>query len=561
MSLQECIQIALGQRPAALAIQHVRVFHLTTGEWEEDTDIALDSQGRIAAVGRGYDGVEVVPGKGLVAVPGFIDAHMHLESSLMIPRNYERMVTAYGVTTAVCDLHELANVVGEAAFDYCLQASQAMAMSLLVRISPCVPATPLETSGFTVDAQCLRRWRERHPELGLGELMNVPGVLNRDGELMAKVEGASFLDGHCPMVTGRALNAYLATGVRNDHESSTLEEAREKLRRGLQVLIREGSAARNLEALLPLMTLENSMRLGFCTDDRNPLDMEEEGHLDAMVRRAIRAGIPPLVAYRVASYSAAQGLGLTDRGLIAPGMRGDILLLSDWKECRLERVFVAGVPRERLFQKGRKDAFPSEEPFLHTVKCRPMTPEDFPLPPRDGRLHPVIGVLDGSLLTERLSLPADAPGVLPVAVVERHGKNGNVGRGLVRGFALKAGALASSVGHDSHNLCVVGTSPQAMAEAANALRESQGGFVAVRPDGTRVLLPLPVGGLMSQEEGPVLADRLRELHQAARELGCPLHAPFLQLAFVPLAVIPHLKLTDRGLVDVDAFRLLSPGEC
>ncbi len=560
MSLTERIQVAMKRKPAARVIRKVRVFHLTTGEWEEDTDIALDSRGWIAAVGPGYEGEEVISGEGLIAVPGFVDAHVHLESSLMTPRRYERMVTAHGVTTAVCDPHELANVVGEAAFAYYLQAACALKMSLVVRLSSCVPATSLETSGATVDSGCLRRWREKYPGLGLGELMNVPGVLFQDPEVMAKLEGAPFLDGHCPMVSGEALNAYLSVGVRNDHECSALPEAREKLRRGLQVLIREGSAARNLEALLPLLTLENSGQLAFCTDDRSPLDMEERGHLDAMVRRAIQAGVPPLVAYRVASVSAARGLGLTDRGLIAPGKRGDILLLSDLENCRIQRVFVGGIPREQLDQVEENADFPSEEPFLHTVRCRLMTPEDFPLLPRDGRPRPVMGVTDGSLLTERLSLPADAPDVLPVAVVERHGKNGNVGRGLVRGFGLQAGALASSVGHDSHNLCVVGTSPQAMAQAINALRESQGGFAVVRQDGSCLRLPLPVAGLISLEEGPALATRLRELHQAARELGCPLHDPFLQLAFLPLPVIPHLKLTDKGWVDVDAFRLLAPEE-
>lgn len=561
MSIAERIQVAMKRKPAARVIRRVRVFHLTTGEWEEDTDIALDSQGWIAAVGPGYEGEEVISGEGLIAVPGFVDAHMHLESSLMTPRQYERMVTAHGVTTAVCDPHELANVAGEAAFAYYLQAAQALKMSLVVRLASCVPATTLETSGAAVGAPCLKRWREKDPGLGLGEFMNVPGVLFQDPEVLAKLEGDPFVDGHCPMVSGEALNAYLSVGVRNDHECSSLPEAREKLRRGIQVLIREGSAARNLEALLPLMTLENSYQLAFCTDDRNPLDMEEGEHLDAMVRRAIQAGVSPLVAYRVASDSAARGMGLTDRGLVAPGRRGDILLLSDLEECRIQRVLVGGVPREELDLAEEGATFPSEEPFLHSVRCRPMTPEDFPLLPRDGRLHPVMGMADGSLLTERLSLPVDAPDVLPVAVVERHGKNGNVGRGLVRGFGLRAGALASSVGHDGHNLCVVGTSPQAMSQAVNALRESQGGFAVVDADGSCLLLPLPVAGLMSQEEGPVLANRLRKLHQAARELGCSLRDPFLQLAFLPLAVIPHLKLTDRGLVDVDAFRLLSPEEC
>ncbi len=557
MSMTERIQVAMKEIPASLILRNVRIFHLTTGEVEEN-DIVLDDEGMIAAVGRGYEGRRVIDGRGAYAVPGFVDAHFHLESTLTTPRLYQQNVTAHGVTTAVCDPHELANVVGEAAFDFYLKSAAAMRMSLVVRLSSCVPATGLETSGAVIDAAALERWRAARPGLGLGEFMNVPGVVWRDPAVIRKLLPGGFVDGHCPGATGETLNAYCSTGIRNDHECSTVTEAMEKLRRGMQIFIREGSAARNLDALMPLLTLENSMQLAFCTDDQSPLDRQERGHIDSMVRRAIAAGVSPLVAYRVASFSAARGLELWDRGLIAPGRRGDIVLLSNLEECRIQQVFVRGLPQEELWNGEDPARYPSPEAFRNTVKCRAVTAEDFPMPPRDDTKRLVMGVRDGDLATDRLELSTREPDVLPLAVVERHGRNGNIGHGLVHGFQLKGGAIASTVGHDSHNICVVGASSQAMADAVNALRESQGGFVVVSPDGGKALLPLPLGGLFTDASTDALVENLRVLHKAALELGCPLRDPFLQLAFLPLPVIPHLKLTDRGLVDVDAFQLLPP---
>jgi adenine deaminase len=557
MSMTERIQVAMKEIPASLILRNVRILHLTTGEVEE-SDIVLDDEGMIAAVGRGYEGKRVIDGRGAYAVPGFIDAHFHLESTLTTPRLYQQNVTAHGVTTAVCDPHELANVVGEAAFDFYLKSAEAMRMSLIVRLSSCVPATGLETSGVVIDAAALARWRAAHPELGLGEFMNVPGVVWRDPAVIQKLLPGGFVDGHCPGASGETLNAYCSTGIRNDHECSTVAEAQEKLRRGMQIFIREGSAARNLDALMPLLTLENSMQLALCTDDQSPLDRQERGHIDSMIRRAIAAGVSPLVAYRVASFSAARGLELWDRGLIAPGRRGDIVLLSNLEECRIQQVFVKGLPQEELWDSEDPARYPSPEPFRNTVKCRAVIAADFPMPPQDDVKRLVMGVRDGDLVTDRLELSTRESDVLPLAVVERHGHNGNIGHGLVHGFCLKGGAIASTVGHDSHNICVVGTSSQAMADAVNALRESQGGFVVVSPDGTKTLLPLPLGGLFTDVPTDALVENLRVLHKAALDLGCPLRDPFLQLAFLPLPVIPHLKLTDRGLVDVDAFQLLPP---
>lgn len=552
MSISERIEVGRGERPAALVVKGVRVFHLTTGEFE-DADIAIAPDGVIAAVGQGYSGVKEIDGSGLTAVPGFIDAHVHIESSLMTPAEYERCVLKHGVTTAICDPHELANVVGTDAFRFYMDASKALTMDLRVRLSSCVPATNMETSGAVVTADELSEWRRRYPEAGLAEFMNVPGVLFRDAEVLKKISSFEYIDGHCPLLSGHDLNAYVAAGVRNCHESSLLGEAQEKIRRGLQVFIREGSAARNLDALMPLMTLENSPFLAFCTDDRNPLDMEEGGHIDSMIARSIANGISPLVAYRVASLSAARGLGLYDRGLIAPGQRADIVLLDDLERCRIKETIVNGVPFDEINYEF--DELPDASSFKNSVKCRRVSAEDFN-EEKAGRVR-VIGIVDGSLVTESLELEVSDEDVLPVAVLERHGKNGNISHGYVRGFGLKRGAIASSVGHDSHNICVVGTNAEDMACAVNALRNAQGGFAAACDGKVTGLLALPCAGLFSDKSAEEIICGLRAIREAVTALGCTLREPFLQLAFIPLPVIPHLKLTDCGLVDVDSFSFVS----
>ena len=383
--------------------------------------------------------------------------------------------------------------------------------------------------------------------------MNVPGILFKDPEVLRKLSLFDFIDGHCPLVGGKELNAVASVGIRNCHESSVLAEAQEKLRRGLQVLVREGSVARNLDTLMPLLTIENSPFIAFCTDDRNPLDLQEDGYIDSMIARTIAAGVPPIVAYRAATWSASRAFGLKDKGRIAPGRRADIVLLSDFESCKVEKVLVNGIPADEISYRNRK--MPTTDRFRNTVKCRAMTSDDFRFDSK-GEV-PVIGVHDGNIVTDFLRMPVDAEDVLPIAVIERHGKNGNIGKGFVHGFGLRNGAIASSVGHDSHNLCVVGTNPEDMAAAVNALRESQGGFAVANGGKTTAIVPLPLAGLFSDQSSEIIADQLRILYKAVSDCGCPLKAPFLQLAFIPLPVIPHLKLTDKGIVDVDAFRIIN----
>ncbi|MBQ9369063.1 MAG: adenine deaminase [Victivallales bacterium] len=550
MNLIERIETARSERKAALVVKNARIFHLTDGSFET-ADIAITGDGVIAGIGTGYEGERELDATGLTAMPGFIDAHLHIESSLMTPFEFERCALQHGVTTVASDPHELANVVGTTAFQYFFDCAEKLAMTLLVRLSSCVPATVFETSGANITADDLEQWHARHPKAALAELMNVPGVLNKDAQTLRKINSFDYIDGHCPLVSGKDLNAYISVGVRNDHESSQLEEAREKIRRGLQVFIREGSAARNLEAFIPLLTLENAPFIAFCTDDRNPLDLQEMGHIDKMVARAIQAGVPRLVAYRIASLSAAHGLRLFDRGLIAPGMRADIALLSDLDTCTVERVLVGGKFADEISY--QPEEMPSLEPFRHTIKCREMQPSDF-MQDTTG-VHPVIGIRDGDLVTDHLNLPANSEDVLSVAVIERYGKNGNIGKSFVRGFGLKQGAIASSVGHDSHNICVVGTNPADMAVAVNTLRKSQGGFAVVNNGQVTGHVPLPLAGLFSDAPAETIAEQLTTLREAVRDCGCTLKEPFLQMAFIPLPVIPHLKLTDKGLFDVDKFVL------
>lgn len=557
------IEQAQGKHPASVVLKNVSVFYLTTGEIRRE-DIAICGD-RIAGVGAGYEGGHEIDCTGLFAVPGFIDAHVHVESCMVTPFEYERCVLPRGVTTAVCDPHELANVAGTRAIDYFLDSARRMCMDLRVQISSCVPATPLETSGAVLDAEEIRRYVSEPLSCGLGEMMNIPGLLAGDRDVLEKI--ALFpgrIDGHCPMLSGKALNAAIAAGLRNCHESGSLAEAEEKLRLGMQILIREGSVAHDLELLLPLVTVRNSPFLCFCTDDRNVLDIEEDGHIDRMIARAIASGADPLAVYRTACWSPARHFGLNDRGLIAPGMRADIVLLSKLDECRIEAVWKNGrLVNEALFASRGEE--PDFSAFLHSIRCPAAAAESFRVGSTRAETF-VIGIREGSLITDRLEMRLPFDGrekrcdperdVAKVAVLERHGKNGNVGIGFVHGFGLRRGAIASSVGHDSHNLCVVGVSDSDMALAVNALRESGGGF-AVAADGDVLdVLPLPLGGLLSCADFETVGTQLKRIHRSAEALGCRLASPFQTLSFLPLPVIPFLRITDRGLVDVERFEIV-----
>ena len=562
-TLGRAIDQGRGTTAADLVVKGGRILDLVTGELFA-SDVAISGDRIVGTCGE-YRGAREIDARGKVVVPGFIDTHLHIESSLLTPQEFDRCVLGYGVTTAICDPHEISNVLGADGIRYFLESAGEVVMDVRVQLSSCVPATHLETSGARLEAGDLVPFMDHPKVLGLAEFMNFPGVLAKDPGCLAKLDAFAgrHIDGHAPLLRGLDLNGYLAAGIRTDHEITTADEALEKLRKGMHVLIREGSVSKDLHALIPIITERHSPFIALCTDDRNPLDIAEEGHLDFMIRTAIAAGAPALAAYRAASVSAAKAFGLRDRGLVAPGWRADLAILDDLDDCRVSRVIAAGRPVDDALFATRR---PVEPVGRASVKARRVAAADFAAR-GSGPTTPVIGVVPGRIITEHLtfSLPfADGlrridagQDVVKVAVVERHGVNGNIGVGFVHGFGLKRGAIASTVGHDSHNICVVGADDADMAIAVNRLSEIEGGFVVAA--GGRVLaeIALPVAGLMSLLRHEDVKAALIPLRRAAKDLGCTLGEPFLQVAFLPLPVIPHLKITDRGLVDVDRFELIA----
>ncbi len=560
--LARAIAAGRGAEPADLVVKDVGLLDIVSGDIKTG-DIAICGD-RIVGTYESYRGRREIDGRGLFAVPGFIDTHLHVESSLVTPAEFDRCVLPHGVTTAICDPHEIANVLGVEGVRYFLASAETTVMDLRVQLSSCVPATAFETSGARLLAADLLPFRNHPKVIGLAEFMNYPGVLAADPEVLDKLVPFQdgHIDGHAPLVRGYDLNGYLAARIRTDHETTIADEAREKLRKGMTVLIREGSVSKDLHALAEVLDENSSSFMCLCTDDRNPLDIGEEGHLDFMIRTLIALGRPLHHVYRAASWSAANAFGLRDRGIIAPGRRADIVLVADLAACTVKTVLSAGrIVEPSLFER-RTDVAPVG---LHSVKAERVAADDFVITGSGGEL-PVIGVVPRFIITQKriMAVPSQgnrrvvdaAADIAKVAVVARHGVNRNIGRGFVTGFGLKRGAMASSVGHDSHNICVVGMDDDDMATAVNRLIDLQGGFVVVSNGKVLAELALQIAGLISLEPFEAVRAHLAELREAARDLGCTLPEPFLQVAFLPLPVIPHLKITDRGLFDVDRFALV-----
>ncbi len=561
MSLEKLIAVARGEEPADLLLKNAQLVNVLSAEIHP-ADIAI-WQGQVVGFGD-YPAHGTIDLRGQYVCPGFLDAHVHLESSMVQPAEFARAVVPRGTTGVICDPHEIANVLGLEGVRYILEASAGLPLSVYVMAPSCVPATHLETAGAELNATAIAALLKCERIIGLAEMMNYPGVLLRLPDVLAKLQSAGPhpIDGHAPGLSGLDLNAYIAAGIGSDHECTTLEEARQKLRRGMHLFIRQGTTARNLHSLLPLVTTANARRCSFCTDDRHPDTLLREGHMDDLVRQAIATGLDPVTAIQMATINTARYFGLRKVGAVAPGYRADLVVLSDLPAVRVEMVFAAGkmAARQGNYLRPVTPVPPPGNPVRVEVSAL-----DFTIPAGEGAAR-VIGLIPDQIITEELRLePAVAEGqvvadpdrdLLKIAVIERHKGSGNVGLGLVRGMGLKRGAIASSVAHDSHNLVVIGAEDADMRAAVAAVVEMGGGQVAVADGQVQAACPLPIAGLMSDRPLEEVRDQVAALTQAAHALGCTLPDPLMTMSFLALPVIPALKLTDQGLVDVNRFEIV-----
>jgi adenine deaminase len=565
--LRKRILAGRGEVPSDLVIKRGKVVNVFTGEILE-RDVAI-CDGVVVGLGSGYAGKEEIDAAGKWIVPGLIDAHLHIESAMLLPSLLAEVLAIHGTTTILSDPHEMANVMGKEGVRLMIEDSRSACIDIYFTAPSCVPATFLESAGARLSASDLAGWVSEPKILGLGEVMDVPGILSGEEDLLKKVIlfGDKLLEGHSPLLRGRDLQAYLTAGIRSDHETSSLSEAAEKVESGMVILIREGTSARNLLDLLPLVNPLNSRRFCLVSDDLHPLDLLERGHLDFSIRKAIQWGLPPVLAIQLATLNPAEYLGLKDRGAVAPGYRADLVLLDDLEGFSVSSVYRDGrlLVHEGKFP-GGVDRRMTRTPWKSApLKISPLTVEDFGIRHPGGTAR-VIELVPGQIITRMILQEVPSRGgwvlsdvqgdLLKLAVVERHHGTGRIGLGLVRGFGLKRGALASSVAHDSHNVICVGVDDAALFRAVQEVKGMGGGLVVVGEGETLARVPLPIAGLMSDESLPALANRLRTLEEALFTVGCPLEEPFMALSFLALPVIPELKLTDKGLVDVNRFEMV-----
>jgi adenine deaminase len=566
-SLKKQILAARREIPAELVLRKGRVINVFSGLIQE-TDVAV-CNGIIVGMGSDYHGDEEIDLNGKWVVPGLIDGHIHIESSMLLPSRLAAALLPHGTTTIISDPHEIANVAGIEGVKLLLRDSESLPFDVFFMAPSCVPATSLETSGARLGASDLRTLKNESRVLGLAEMMDFPGVLAGNPDVLEKLVLMKdrIIDGHAPSLRGHNLQAYITAGMRSDHETSDRAEGEEKLNSGMMLMIREGTSAKNLKDLLSLVTPENSRRCCFVSDDIHPLDIFEKGHLDHVINKAMGLGLRTEIAVQMATLNPAEYFGLKDRGAVAPGYRADFLVLSDLEPFRIERVYKEGI---LAAENGRLLDFPYPEDTapleIGLMDIRPFTPKDLRLRFQEGKKARVIGLVPGQIHTkvfyeqvksENGWVKTDTRSdILKLAVFERHRGTGHIGLGLVRGFGLKKGALASSVAHDSHNVIAVGVSDQDLWEAAEEVRHLGGGIAVTCNHRVLANVPLKVAGLMSLGPLESLVAQLREANKAASALGCALAEPFMSLSFLALPVIPELKLTDMGLVNVGTSSLV-----
>lgn len=566
MATSELLAVARGDAPAELVLRNGRIANVFSGQIEHG-DVAVH-QGVIAGIGPGYAGRDEVDLRGAYLTPGLIDAHVHIESSLCTPAQFAQAVLPRGVTAVVTDPHEIANVAGLAGVRFMAENSRGLPLAVYIMAPSCVPATPLATSGARLGAGELRALLDAAAAIGLAEVMNFPAVIQGDPDVLAKIDAyrGRPRDGHLPGVRGRALNAYVAAGIGSEHECTTMEEAAEKLGRGLYILIREATVAHNLHTLLPLVNAHNSRRICFCTDDRIPSDLLDQGSIDYMVREAIAFGVEPITALRMATLNPAEWFGLHTRGAIAPGRVADLLVVDDLRDFRPRQVYAGGMLMADAGHMAVTLPPPAHPPAeVNSTVQIDWAAVDFRIPARGSRVR-AIGAIDQQLLTTEVIVDAHivageavadpARDLLKMAVIERHRASGAMGLGFICGMGLTRGAIAGTVAHDHHNLVVIGADDRSMMAAARAVAGMGGGLAVVDGDKVVATLPLPVGGIMSDRPIAEVRAGYDQLVMAARALGSELHDPFMAMSFKALEVIPKLKLTDQGLVDVEQFAIV-----
>ncbi|MDF2040134.1 adenine deaminase [Cytobacillus oceanisediminis] len=565
-TLRNRIDVAAKRTPADLVIKNGKVINVFTREIIEE-DIAI-TDGFIAGLGS-YEGKEIIDAGGSYIAPGFIDGHVHIESAMVTPAEFSKVVLPHGVTTVIADPHEIANVSGTDGIDFMLESSEEIPLDVFFMLPSCVPATPFENAGASLGYKDLEKYYGHPRVLGLGEVMDYPAVMNNDAEMLKKLEDAhskgKSIDGHAAGLNADEINIYMAAGIRTDHECINPEEALDRMRKGMYVMLREGSAARDLLALLKSVSEQNARRCLFVTDDKHLDDLINEGSIDHNVRMAIKEGMDPILAVQIATLNAAECFGLKNKGAIAPGYEADLVIISDLRNVKIEKVMKSGIlaAENGIIKDSIPDSVEPAPAILDSVKIGSLKGEDLSINIGTGDAN-IIGIIPNSIVTRHLVEKADSlngyfqpnpdKDYLKLAVVERHNLTGSIGLGIIKGLGITRGGIASTVAHDSHNIVAAGTSDEDLLAAIKQTASMKGGLAVVQDGKILAELPLPIAGLMSDRDSSFIFGRLSELNHALKTVGCCMEFnPFLTLSFLALPVIPELKLTDRGLFSVSSF--------